>query len=131
MQTSKLIVRPQKVKELVAHDMKAMEEKLGPLYIFMNNKMVKDANVSVFVHYIKNVPEPPPDYVDIHKHDVGQIYVFPDKGLAFEVTLGNDKYAVESPAAVFIPPNLKHTLKLLKGSGIEVCIFTKPTYEVT
>ena len=129
MDTSKLIVKPREwTRELIHHDMKAAREQLGPLYEFLSDEMVEGADVTVFVHYVKGVPAQPPSYVHPHSHDSSQIYVFPEKGLTFEASLGEEKHVVESPATVFIPAGLKHSLRMLKGSGIEVCITRRARY---
>ena len=126
----KYIIKPKEYTgDLIYHDMKVAREMLGPLYAFVNKNIVEEADLTIFVHYIKKVPQPPPEYVFPHVHEVSQAYIFPTEGLKFEVTLEDEKYVVESPAAVFIPPGVKHSLKMLEGSGIEVCITRKAWYE--
>jgi len=115
-------------KKLIGHDRKAMDS-LGPLIAFLNTGMIKETDINIFVHYIKVKEGEAPDYVDMHTHDVSQAYVFPEEGITFEVTLGDEKYVEDSPACVFIPPKLIHNLKILKGEGIEVCILRKEEYK--
>ena len=114
-------------RELAFHSTRGLTG-LGPLMAFLNREMIPEADLNIFVHHI-NVKNPPgPDYVDVHTHDVSQAYVFPFSGLTFEVILGEEKYLAKSPATVFIPPGIKHNLKILKGKGIEVCILRKGFY---
>lgn len=115
-------------RPLIHHDRKVMDA-LGPLMAFLNTDMVEDADLNIFVHHIDVKNPPGPDYVEIHAHEVSQAYVFPLPGLTFEVTLGDESYTVKSPATVFIPPRLKHTVKILEGSGIEVSIVRNEKYE--
>ena len=124
-----LIVKPfdWEDRDLVFHSTSGLEE-LGPLIAFLNREMVDGADLNIFVHQIEVKGEEGPDYVDVHTHDVSQAYVFPEPGLTFEVILGEETYQAESPATVFIPPGLKHNLKILKGRGIEVCILRKSYY---
>jgi 2-isopropylmalate synthase len=113
---------------LIHHDRKAMDT-IGPLMAFLNQDMVPEADLNIFVHHIDVKNPPGPDYVDIHAHEVSQAYVFPLKGITFEVRLGDEVYTVDSPATVFIPPGLPHTVKIIKGSGIEVSIVRNEKYE--
>ncbi len=126
----KYIVRPFDWAErpLVHHDRAAMDT-LGPLMAFLNTDMVEEADLNIFIHHIEVKDPPGPDYVAPHSHEVSQAYVFPTAGITFEVTLGDEVYVVESPATVFIPPRLRHTVKILRGSGIEVSIVRNDKYE--
>jgi hypothetical protein len=125
----KLIVKPfdWKDRDLVFHSASGLGE-LGPLIAFLNREMVDGADLNIFVHHIEVKGDEGPDYVDVHTHDVSQAYVFPEPGLTFEVVLGEETYEAHSPATVFIPPGLKHNLKILSGEGIEVCILRKGFY---
>ena len=126
----KYIVKPFDWAErpLIHHDRETMDT-LGPLMAFLNTDMISEADLNVFVHHIDVKNPPGPDYVGIHAHEVSQAYVFPLPGITFEVTLGEEVYKVESPATVFIPPRLKHTVKIVEGSGIEVSIVRNEKYE--
>jgi hypothetical protein len=126
----KYVVKPFDWAErpLVHHDRDAMNT-LGPLMAFLNTDMVPDADLNVFIHQIDVKDPPGPDYVEVHAHEVSQAYVFPSPGITFEVTLGDETYTVDSPATVFIPPRLKHTVKIVRGSGIEVSIVRNEKYE--
>lgn len=125
----RLIVKPfdWEDRDLVFHSSTGLGE-LGPLIAFLNREMVDGADLNVFVHHIEVKGEEGPDYVDVHTHDVSQAYVFPEPGLHFEVILGDETYVADSPATVFIPPGMKHNLKILSGKGIEVCILRKSYY---
>ena len=125
----KLIVKPFDWgdRDLVFHSASGLGE-LGPLIAFLNREMVDGADLNIFVHHIEVKGDEAPDYVDVHTHDCSQAYVFPEPGLRFEVILGEETYTEKSPATVFIPPGLKHNLKILRGKGIEVCILRKGYY---
>jgi len=127
---SKYIVKPFDWAErpLIHHDREVMNQ-LGPLMAFLNTDMVEEADLNIFVHHIDVKNPPGPEYVEIHAHEVSQAYVFPLPGITFEVTLGDEKYTVDSPATVFIPPRLRHTVRIVKGSGIEVSIVRNEKYE--
>jgi len=129
-QYSKYIVKPFDWAErpLIHHHREVMET-LGPLMAFLNTDMVPEADLNVFVHYIDVKNPPGPDYVEIHAHEVSQAYVFPTPDMTFEVTLGDEVYTVETPATVFIPPRLKHTVKIIRGAGFEVSIVRNEKYE--
>jgi len=129
-QYSKYIVKPFDWAErpLIHHHREVMNT-LGPLMAFLNTDMVPEADLNVFVHYIDVKNPPGPDYVEIHAHEVSQAYVFPTPEMTFEVTLGDEVYIVETPATVFIPPRLKHTVKIIRGAGFEVSIVRNEKYE--
>ncbi|MCK5827036.1 hypothetical protein KAH43_00820 [Candidatus Bipolaricaulota bacterium] len=124
-----LIVKPfdWEDRDLVFHSANGLSE-LGPLISFLNREMVDGADINIFVHHIEVKGDKGPDYVEVHTHDVSQAYVFPEAGLRFEVILGEESYQAESPATVFIPPGIKHNLKIIEGKGIEVCILRKGYY---
>ncbi|MEW5827145.1 MAG: hypothetical protein AB1778_09985 [Candidatus Bipolaricaulota bacterium] len=126
----KYIVKPFDWAErpLIHHDREAMGT-LGPLLAFLNTDMVAEADLNIFIHHIDVKTPPGPDYVEVHAHAVSQAYVFPLPGITFEVTLGEEKHVVDSPATVFIPPQLPHTVKILRGKGIEVSIVRNEKYE--
>jgi len=126
----KYIVKPFDWAErpLIHHDREVMNG-LGPLMAFLNTDMVADADLNIFIHHIDVKTPPGPEYVDVHAHDVSQAYVFPLPGIRFEVTLGDEEHVVDSPATVFIPPRLRHTVKIIEGSGIEVSIVRNEKYE--
>lgn len=126
----KYIVKPFDWAErpLIHHDREVMNE-LGPLMAFLNTDMVPEADLNIFIHHIDVKNPPGPEYVGVHAHEVSQAYVFPLPGITFEVTLGDEKHVVDSPATVFIPPRLPHTVKIVKGSGIEVSIVRNEKYE--
>jgi len=115
-------------RPLIHHDRQVMET-LGPLMAFLNTDIVAEADLNIFIHHIDVKDPPGPDYVEVHAHEVSQAYVFPLAGITFEVTLGDEVYTVDSPATVFIPPRLPHTVKIVEGSGIEVSIVRNEKYE--
>jgi mannose-6-phosphate isomerase-like protein (cupin superfamily) len=125
----KYVITPfEEKKDLPWHDRSGVED-IGPLIAFLNKNIVAEADLNIYVHHMKIEEGNAPDYVEMHTHDVSQAYVFPTEGLTFEVTLGDEKYTVESPAYIFIPPGLVHNLKMLKGEGLEVCILRKEEYK--
>ncbi len=115
-------------RPLIHHDREVMNE-LGPLMAFLNTDMVPEADLNIFIHHIDVKDPPGPEYVEVHAHEVSQAYVFPLPGITFEVTLGDEKHVVDSPASVFIPPRLPHTVRIVKGAGIEVSIVRNEKYE--
>ena len=124
----KYVIKPfEETKDLPWHNKSEMET-MGPLIAFLNKHIVPEADLNIYVHHMKVTEGQAPDYVDMHTHDVSQAYVFPEEGLTFEVTLGDETYVTDSPACVFIPPGIVHNLKILKGEGLEVCILRKEEY---
>jgi len=125
----KYIVKPFDWGErpLIGHNRKVMNE-LGPLMAFLNEDMVKDTDLDVFIHFIDVKSDDGPEYVEPHVHDFSQAYIFPEEGLTFEVELDGEKYVKESPITVFIPAGVKHTIRMIKGKGFEVSLTRTSKY---
>lgn len=100
---------------------------LGPLYTLLGEDVMPDSDIRVVVrHVLKNrASSKYPDYVDKHTHDVSKGYLIlsEDPGnLEANVTLGEEKYTIKSPAAVFVPPDVEHDIKITKGHGFLLII---------
>ncbi|MFC1942898.1 hypothetical protein ACFLWU_06775 [Chloroflexota bacterium] len=71
-----------------------------------------------------------------HTHDIPEVYlcVTENRGdVVVEIQMGDDKFTVESPFAVFVPPQTKHCFAVLKCAytsyvfGIGVRDWKKPS----
>lgn len=114
------ILKPQvrKTSELPYHNDLAP----GKRRVFLEKKLLPDADLYVMVRTSADVTRDQPEYVESHAHNVSSIYVFIGngedlEGLTAEVILDGETHHVESPATVFIPKNVVHSYRLIEGSG--------------
>ncbi|MFC1940846.1 hypothetical protein ACFLWL_00305 [Chloroflexota bacterium] len=116
--TDHLVVAPQPRTEEIAlhHDESRVREELGTPYIYMASSLVPEADMHVNIRHVKNVPPDFKPYVEPHKHEVSQLYVFIGD-ITYEVTLEGEGHEISGPAAVFIPAGMAHTIHPLRGSG--------------
>jgi len=100
-------------------------------YHLMGEELVSGADVFVSYAQLKDFsPDLVSEYVSTHTHDVSQVYVLLGEtgSLEVEVTLEEEVYVVASPGAVFIPRNVKHKVKYLKGTGKILVVLPKARY---
>ena len=112
-------------KSLTSH--KPTGADLGPLYTLLGEDVMPDSDIRVVARHIlkDRTSSKYPDYVDQHTHDVSKGYIIlsEDTGnLEAKVTLGEEKYTIKSPAAVFVPPGVEHDIKITKGHGFLLII---------
>lgn len=125
-------LKPRESEDIPHHDSSIIKQ-TGMSYVLLDNIHYPDANIRVTTRYIRNVPDKAPAYVELHTHDVDQIFIFlSDPGnhdaLKIEVVLDDEVYNVEAPVTVFIPKNIPHTQRVLSGTGRLVTILMKGVY---
>jgi len=117
--------------DLVAH--RGGYEILGHSFKLLWDNVVPESDIQVLVlHIVKGITTEYPDFVDRHIHDVSKAYILLSEEpgtLEEEITLGDEKYLVKSPAAIFIPAGLEHHVKFLRGHGLHIMVMpTKDSY---
>ena len=121
---------PAYIKEQIPfHDMRARAE-IGPSYTYMDNDLVPEADTSVSVWQVKQVPPDFKPHIEPHKHQMSQVYAVVGD-LTVEVTLDGEKHEVTGPAGIFIPAGVTHTYRPLRGSGYTVIVTRAGKYEAT
>ena len=130
MKYKHLIGKPfiKNAKELVHH-----EEGQGTRHVFLDERVISESNIYVIVRDLEHITENKISHVHDHMHKCDSAFLFIGEGknlegLTCEVTLDNEKYKVKSPASVFIPKGLKHSYRLISGSGLYINIVLAPTY---
>lgn len=78
--------------------------------------------------------DPGPGHVDVHRHNVDSLFVFLGAavdltGLRVQVTMGDEERVVDSPRSVFIPAGVRHSYRVVGGSGIFLNLVLAGTYE--
>lgn len=105
----------------------------GKRTVFMDSRVVPETSLYVIVRDLKKILEDKDSHVSVHSHNCDSTFLFLGKernltGLTCEITLGSEKYVVKSPASVFIPSGLKHSYRLINGSGYYINIVLSPDY---
>jgi len=109
---------PAKYKKYVATDLPKMVEVPGhhkPTPFWLAPDMFPDVNMRVAGLDVSKIVGAP--HAEAHVHENPEIYLAPSekKGdVVVEVQMDEEKFVVESPFAVFIPPGVRHCFHVLK-----------------
>ena len=126
--TDHLVVKAQLIEKVVHHEVKRAEREVGPLYNFMEDCLVPEADLCIHAREVKQVPPDYQTHVTPHKHEVSSVYsIFGD--LTVEITLEDEKHQLTGPASVFIPAGMTHAVRPLRGSGYLVMVGRSGKYE--
>ena len=122
-------VRPAS-SELLCH----LPSEPGKRFVFVDKSMGHDW-YAVF-RYVENIKQNQPHHIKLHAHNCDSYHLFIGKetdmaGLRAEVEIEGEKHIVESPAAVFIPPNASHRCRIIEGTGLFGNILPKGDYNRT
>jgi len=126
--TNRFIFKPRIHKDFMYHDMTRATEEIGLGYRFIDNSILPEADICFGVQEVKQVPHNFRPFIEPHKHDVNQFYGIIG-GLSVEVTLGDERHEVNSPASIFIPAGLSHSFRPLRGSGYVVVVLKTGEYK--
>jgi hypothetical protein len=127
-----IVRRPMNVHELPSHDF----SQVIPYPILMCKELVPEANAWALYLFIKEITQ---EMKDIaigtdravpHKHMFDEMYLMigDEKAITFEVMLGDEKYEVSTPAAVYVPKDTPHAIRPVdatvgaSGGLIPVCL---------
>ena len=125
--TNRFIVKPLIRDELKYHDIERAKREIGLGYIFMDTRLVEEADVHIGLQEVKSVPPDFESFIEPHTHEVSQCYAIIGE-LTIEVTLEGERHEVEGPASIFIPPGMEHTFRPVRGNGYVVIVMTSKEY---
>jgi mannose-6-phosphate isomerase-like protein (cupin superfamily) len=123
----RFIVKPRKIEELVHHDIRKMEEEVGPLFRYMSREMVPEADVTLLVRKIERNPQASDVGPSLHQHVVNQLYCLLGN-LEVEVTIEDEKGIVQGPASILIPAGKNHAIRFIAGRGYLVNVLSGASY---
>jgi quercetin dioxygenase-like cupin family protein len=109
---------PEKFRKYVVTELPKYVEVAGhhkPAPFWLAPGMFPGVNVRVAGLDVSKIVGAP--HADAHVHDGPEIYLAPseDKGnLVVEVEMDGQKFSVEAPFAVFIPPGVRHCFRVVK-----------------
>jgi 2-isopropylmalate synthase len=94
----------------------------GERYVLIDERFVSDSRQYCIARKIPLLEDYGEGHVDSHIHHCDSLFIFLGdsdnyEGLMAEVELENDKFVVSSPASVFIPAGVRHSYRVLSGSG--------------
>ncbi|MCA8951163.1 MAG: 2-isopropylmalate synthase, partial [Planctomycetes bacterium] len=95
----------------------------GVRYVLLDERLHADCRQYLIARHFPPGTVAGPGHVDSHRHDADSWFVFLGDqpglaGLAVEVTLGERRFTVSSPASVFIPAGMPHSYRFVAGSGL-------------
>jgi 2-isopropylmalate synthase len=125
-------IKPRISEEIPHHDSSKLD-KIGHNMVLLDDMSYPNAGIRITTRLVKQIIEKPKDYVELHTHDVDQVFVFigePDneESLEIEFTFDNEKYLIRSPITVFVPKGVPHTQKIISGSGRYITLLKEGTY---
>jgi hypothetical protein len=128
----KNFIKPSQSKDIPHHDSSKMD-KIGLNMVLLDDTLFSEAGVRMTTRVIQGVTEEPEDYVELHTHDVDQVFVYfgdanNENSLEVEFTFEDEVYCIKSPITVFVPKGVPHTQKIIQGSGRYITLLKKGVY---
>jgi hypothetical protein len=125
-------IKPRISEEIPHHDNSELG-KIGHNVVLIDDRSYPNAGIRITTRLVKEITEKPNDYVELHTHDVDQVFVFmgePDNedSLEIEFTFDTETYRIKSPITVFVPKGIPHTQKIIGGSGRYFTLLKEGTY---
>jgi len=132
MKFEKNFVKPRVSEDVPYHDSSKMD-KIGLNMVLLDDKSYPGAGIRITTRQVLGVPKGLPDYVELHTHDVDQVFVFlgnpeDEESLELEFTFDDEVYRIKSPTTVFVPKGVPHTQKVIGGSGRYITLLMSGTY---
>ena len=105
----------------------------GVRWVFFDSRHTPGAGLYAIVRTVSGLRKPPESYVDEHAHSVPSYYLFVGdstdlSGLVAEVRIGGRRRQVRSPYGVFIPREIQHYVRIVRGSGLFVHILLEENF---
>ena len=97
----------------------------GDRYVMIDERFVRDCRQYCIVRRVPLLESYGTGHVDRHIHTCDSLFLFMGDaedltGLSVEVSVGENTFAVRSPASVFIPAGVEHSYRVLGGAGLFV-----------
>ena len=103
-----------------AHHWKSHHDDVMPRWKFCADGYFPESPIRVNVRQIKSIPSDYEPHVELHTHDIDELYIFiseEEGGLEAEITMDEEAYTVTSPVTVLLPKGVPHCYALKKGHG--------------
>jgi 2-isopropylmalate synthase len=97
----------------------------GQRYVMIDERFVHDCRQYCIVRRVPRLDDYGAGHVDRHTHCCDSLFLFMGNaedltGLMVEVSLEEETFPIQSPAAVFIPAGVEHSYRIVGGAGIFV-----------
>lgn len=94
----------------------------GDRFVLVDDRFVPGAGQYCIARRIPRMEEYGAGHVDGHVHHCDSLFVFLGadddyQGLSVEVSLGENRFPLRSPASVFIPAGVEHSYRVVGGAG--------------
>jgi hypothetical protein len=97
----------------------------GPLvrWLMSGGDIHPDAHTHIAVHEVGPVPFAERAYCEVHEHAVPEFnLILPVPALSYMISLDDERYEVNGPASIYIPPGVKHSANVAEGHGYFIAI---------
>lgn len=133
MKYERNFVKPRLSEDIPHHNSTKMDT-IGPNVVLLDDASYPNAGLRMTTRLVRGVTEDPGEYVELHTHDVDQIFIFlgepnSEDSLEIEFIFEDEVYNLRSPITVFVPKGVAHTQKITKGSGRYITLLKKGTYD--
>ncbi|EST38933.1 hypothetical protein N566_04780 [Streptomycetaceae bacterium MP113-05] len=107
---------------LSAEELRYHRKGPGDRYVMVDDRFVPGAGQYCIARRIPKMDDYGAGHVDSHVHYCDSLFMFLGdeasyQGLSVEVGLGDETFQVRSPASVFIPAGVRHSYRVVDGSG--------------
>jgi 2-isopropylmalate synthase len=111
-------------------ELKKHTQELGRRFVLVDKKNNPESKLYAVTRAVVDV-DTPYEPATVRAHTVDAVMIFMGfgerlEGLRAEVTLNGEKFAVDSPASVYVPAGVNHLYKILRGSGTYTKIVLAP-----
>lgn len=132
MKYKKNFIKPRVSEDIPHHDSSEMD-KIGLNMVLLDDTLFSGAGVRMTTRRVQDVTEEPEDYVELHSHEVDQVFIYlgeadDEESLEVEFRFDDEVYRIKSPTTVFVPKKVLHTQKIIRGSGRYITLLKKGTY---
>lgn len=75
--------------------------------------------VYLAIHEVRDAAPRQRDYTEPHAHEEAEINIIipGPEGLVYEIQIGEDVFHVSESASIYVPPNVRHSANVIRGSG--------------
>ena len=125
------VVKPKELVSLNNHIESQLPIAYGPRLMLMSDDLISNADLFITSRKIDQLSEPAEPNVLPHKHTVSQTYLVfgsDDEQLDIEINLDGKPIKFQSPASVFIPAGMMHSIRVLRGSGTLISVVRSGQY---
>ncbi|AXE28757.1 2-isopropylmalate synthase [Chromobacterium phragmitis] len=94
----------------------------GRRFVMLDHRLVPSSPYYFIARKVDEIAPTEPGHVDSHIHRCDSVFMFLGdgdgyQGLEVEVTVGERRRTLQSPATVFVPAGCRHTYRFLSGRG--------------